>query len=135
MADQVRRIAREQTPFAKRFANQFEVALLKIAHSAVNQFRAAAGGAAGKIPLFQQQRAIAARSSIDCRAKSGRAAADDEDVPRSGRVGERSEHLIAIHEKLLGPGIPLNVIRWGAGEREDSSKSCTCLQEVHPPRV
>ena len=52
---QVRRVAQQQAAFLQRFHHQRDVALLQIAHAAVHQLGAAAGGAFAEIALLEQR--------------------------------------------------------------------------------
>ena len=79
--EKVRRVFRETAAFAQGFAHEIDVALREVAHAAVDEFGAAAGGAFGEIAAFQQQGRESARGGIYRDAKAGRAAADDDDVP------------------------------------------------------
>ena len=94
---QVRRVLDEQSPLAQRLQHQRHVALLEIPNPAMHQLRAAAGRALGEVMLFQQQRAITARSCLHRRAQTRRAAADDQHVPRLFRRLDLVKRLSAIH--------------------------------------
>src|SRR6202158_5668269 len=68
---QVRRVLQKQSALLERFHDQPNIALLQIAHAAVCQLSAAAGGAFTEVALLEQQHIVAARGGIDGGASPG----------------------------------------------------------------
>ncbi len=94
---QVRRVAAQDAALTQRLEHQRDVALAQVADAAVNQLGGAARGALGEVALLEQQRAIAARGGVDRDAEAGRAAADDDEIPRIALAVETREGGGAIH--------------------------------------
>src|SRR6187399_1370060 len=99
MVDDVRGVAVEQAAFAESLQDEGDVALFEVAHAAVDELGAAAGGALGEVVGFEEEGLEAAGGGIDGDAESGGASADDDEVPlRFG--GEVFEHLFAVHRGI-----------------------------------
>jgi hypothetical protein len=79
---QMRRVFAQQAAFSQRFKYKRDIALLQVAHAAMNQLDAAAGRALGEVRLLHHERAVAARRRINAYAQPGCPSADDEKVPR-----------------------------------------------------
>src|ERR1700679_4215341 len=97
----VGRVLQEQTALFERFHDQADVPLLEVAHSAVGQLGAAAGGTFAEIALLEEQHVIAARSRIDVDAHAGRSSAYDDHVPGLGMRYEAVPHFVASHQCSL----------------------------------
>ena len=67
---------------AQSVKNQRQVHLLQVAHAAVDEFGAAAGGLLGEIGALHKERAVAASGGFDCGTQTGRPTANHQDVPR-----------------------------------------------------
>ena len=81
--DQVRGILAENAAFLQRLHDEGHVALLEVAHAAVDELGGAAGSALAEVALLDQANGVAARGGIDGDADAGRPAADDGHVPGS----------------------------------------------------
>lgn len=57
---EMRGVAREASAFAEGFEDEGDVALFEVTHAAVHEFGGTAGGAFGKIRLFEEGHAVAA---------------------------------------------------------------------------
>ena len=101
---EVRRILAQQAALLQRLHHQRDVALLQIAHAAVDQLGGAAGGRFAEVFALEQQHVIAARGRVDCDADTGSAAADDHDVPRRSPRFDARQHLFALHAEPALPG-------------------------------
>ena len=98
VADEVRRVLAQDAALLQRLHDERDVALLEIAHAAVHQLRAAARGALAEVALLEQQHGVAARRGVDGDARAGRAAADDDEVPRAPCMALHARaHLVAVH--------------------------------------
>ena len=75
--DQVRALAQQAFPFANRFPNQIDFAVLQVAQAAVNDAGGAAGDAGGEIVLLDQQGAFAGAGAFARHGDAVDAAADD----------------------------------------------------------
>ena len=78
---QVRGVADEEAALVQGFEDQGDIPLLQVAHAAVDEFGAAAGGAAGKVLPFEEEGAVAATRRLHRRAEAGGTAADDDHIP------------------------------------------------------
>src|SRR5439155_391972 len=68
-------------------AHQADIALLEVAHAAVDQLRAAARGARGPVEAFDERDPEPAQRRIARHAGARNAAADDEEIERGGGKG------------------------------------------------
>ena len=93
----MRGIVAEDAAFLQRFHDQRDVALLEIAHAAVNELGGAAGGALAEVALLEQADGVAARRGIDGDADAGRPAADNGHVPGGVASQELLDGLGTIH--------------------------------------
>ena len=84
VVDEVRGVAMHQSSLAKGLQNERDVALLEIAHAAVDEFRGSRGSAFGEIFTLQQQGAVATARGIHGGTQARRATANDDDVPWRG---------------------------------------------------
>ena len=98
--EEVRRVFGKAAAFAQGFAHEVNVTLREVAHTAVHEFGAAAGGAFGKVAALQEQGRESARSGINGDAESSRAAADDDNVPCFRTFGA-FEILLSFHKFSL----------------------------------
>src|ERR1017187_3804794 len=87
----------QDTPLAACLEDQLEIALLEIAESPVDQLGGTAGGAAGKIRLFDQPHVESAERRIPGDTCPKNASANDQDV----KVLVRQSRNVAIHSKCL----------------------------------
>jgi hypothetical protein len=97
---QVGRVLQKQSALFERFHYQADVSLLQVAHAAVCQLGAAAGGAFTEVALLEQQHIVAARRGIDRNAYARCAAAHDNHVPGFGMRLDAAPHVDAIHGVL-----------------------------------
>lgn len=67
--------------FAQGFQYEHDVAVLEVAHASVDKLGAAAGGALGKVGLFEQCNAVSARCGVDCDTQAGGTAAHYDHIP------------------------------------------------------
>ena len=81
IVDEVRRVLAKQAAFFQRRHHERDIALLEIAHAAMDELGAAAAGALAEVVRLEQDHVEAARSCIDGDAHAGCATADDGDVP------------------------------------------------------
>src|SRR5579871_1827112 len=116
VVDQVRGVSPQPAALAQRLQNQPDAALAEIAHAAVDQLGAAAGGALAEVAAFEEQHRVAAGRGVHGDAGSGRAAADDDQVPRLAPVEGTVEHRGAVHGGLS----PLSPRGRGAGGEGDA---------------
>ena len=77
----MRRVADQEPALPQRLHHEGKVALLQIAHPAVDQFGAPAGSPLGKVALLQEQGPVAAAGRLHRRTQTGSAAADHDHVP------------------------------------------------------
>ena len=96
IVDQVGRVAQHVAAFAQSIENQREVHLLEVAHAAVHQFGAAAGGLLGEVGALHQQSAIAARCGLNGGAEAGGPTADHQYVPGRRIAAEFLQNFIAF---------------------------------------
>ena len=96
--DEVRRVLAQEAALLQRLHHERDVALLEVAHAAVDELGRAAGGAFAEVVLLEQQRGVAARGGIDRDADAGGAAADDDDVPRFRPRTRLLQHVVSFHE-------------------------------------
>ena len=92
--DEMGCVPQQDTSLMQSFADQGDVPLGEVAHSAVDQLGASAGSPVREVTCFDQERSITARCRVDGRAQPGGAAADDHDVP-SRSVTETLEVFVA----------------------------------------
>jgi hypothetical protein len=78
--DQMRPLAQEPFPFAQRFPNQTQFAVLKISQAAVNDSRGAAGDSRSEIVLLDQQRFLTCAGTLARDGNAVDAAPDDHNV-------------------------------------------------------
>src|SRR5439155_2308028 len=90
---QVGRQAAQHAPLHRRLAHQADVALLEVAHAAVDQLRAAARGARGPVEALDERDPEPAQRRIARHAGARDAAADDEEIERGG--GKDAEGRLA----------------------------------------
>ena len=95
VVDELRGVTAQETALAQGFADEVDVALRQVAHAAVNELGRAGRRTLGKIVRFEQERAKAPRRGVDGGAETGRAAADDDEVPGSG-VTQDGEETSAV---------------------------------------
>jgi hypothetical protein len=79
--DQVWGVLEQKSTLVKCLANEWDIALCKVSHSAMNELCAAAGGSVREVARFEEQSAVAAGGGIDGCAQTRCAAANDKDVP------------------------------------------------------
>ncbi|HMP33955.1 MAG TPA: hypothetical protein PKC67_06345 [Kiritimatiellia bacterium] len=96
-ADEVRGGAEEPGAFAQRFMDEAEVALAQVPHAAVDQLRAARGGAGSEVGALDEGDRPAAARGIERAGKAGGTAADDQQVVRRGAGSHRGEERGAVH--------------------------------------
>ena len=84
IVNQVRGVVAENAALLEGFHDERDVALLEISDAAMNELGGSAGGALAEIALLKQADGISARSRVNGDADTGRAAADDGDVPGVG---------------------------------------------------
>ena len=84
-------------PFAQRLEYEHDVALLEVAHAAVDELRGAAGGAFGEILALEQRHGVASQRGIDGAAEPRGSAAYDHYVPGSGGVLNLFQHFFSLH--------------------------------------
>ena len=77
---EVRRGAEQRAPLAARLEHEAEVAVLEVAHAAVDEPRRAARGAAREVVALDERDAEAAERGVARDAGAGDPAADDEEV-------------------------------------------------------
>ena len=112
-------ILTENAALLQRFHDEGHVALLEVAHAAVDQLGGAAGGALAEVALLDEAHGVAARGGIDGDADAGRPAADHGHVPGFIAGAESSDRRFAIHTVLSAK--TLNVVprgvanTWAAG--------------------
>ena len=113
IANQMGRVLKQDAALLERFHHQRDVALLEIAHSAMNQLGAAAGGAFAEVFALQQEDGKAAAGRIESHACAGGAAADDDHVPRFGAAAAVAPALRCVASGLP-PEIRLTPSAWFA---------------------
>jgi len=91
----MRRVAAQGPALPQRLQHQRDVALLQVAHTAVNQLGAAARSALGEVVGLEQRGAVAATGRVDGAAEARRAAADHEDLELLGP--QPFQHARAVH--------------------------------------
>ena len=91
--DQVRGVLQEQATLLQRFHYERDIALLQVAHAAVDQLGAAARGALAKIALFQQEYVVIAGGGVNGDPDSGGSAAHNDHVPASRMLADATVHL------------------------------------------
>ncbi len=111
LVDEVRRVLAQPAPFLEGFQYEGDVSLLEVAHAAVHELGAAAGGAAGEIPRFQERRPVAARGGVDGAPEPGGAAADNDDVPAPRRRLEPVENRAPFQAPSSRPDCTPSEIR------------------------
>ncbi len=84
------------------FEDEAEVAVLQVAHAAVDEAGGAAGGAGGEVLALHECHAQAPQGGVASDAATGDAAADDEDIELLG--GESEQPLGAGGGRLRGGG-------------------------------
>jgi len=84
------RVAAQVRTLAQRLADQTDVALFEVTHTAVNELRRAARRRFGKIGALHERRAITAGHGVERGPYPGRAAADDEYVERAVELREQA---------------------------------------------
>ena len=77
----MRSVFEEQSPLLERLHHQGQVALLQVAHAAVDELRAPAGRAFAEIALLQQQHGVPASSRVECHADACGAPTGHDHVP------------------------------------------------------
>ena len=90
-------ILAEETALFECLHDERDVALFEVAHAAVDELGAAAGGAFAEVLCLKEQHIEAADSGINGDANAGRAAADDDNIPGSGPVGHTVDHFLTVH--------------------------------------
>ena len=93
---QVRRIAQHEAALAQSIQNQRHVHLLEIAHAAVHQLGAAAGGFFREVGALHQQGAIPSRRSFNGGAEAGSPAANHQYIPGRRIAAKFFQNFIAF---------------------------------------
>jgi hypothetical protein len=88
VVDEVRGVAVQKAALAQGLEDEGDVALLQVAHAAVHQFGAAAGGPLAEVVLLDKEDAVAPRGGVDGGAESGGAPADNDHVEGIGLVAD-----------------------------------------------
>src|ERR1039458_4522640 len=78
----MRRVAQHVAALAQGVEDQRQVHLLEIAHAAMHELGAAAGGFFGEVGTLYKQRAVAASGGFHRCTQASGPAADDQHVPR-----------------------------------------------------
>ncbi len=78
--DEVRGIVAEKPALVECLQNERNIALLQIAHTAVDELRATARGALGKVVLLDEDCAIAAAGGVYGDSQTGGSSADHEKI-------------------------------------------------------
>ena len=86
--NQMRRIFQKDAALLQRFHDQRNVALLQITHPAMHQLGRAAGSPFAEIRLFEQHHLIAPRGRVERNPHSGRATANNRQVPFHARLDD-----------------------------------------------
>ena len=86
--------------FAEAPVDEAGLPRAQVAHPAVDQLGAAAGGAAGEVAAFDQEGAVSARGGVEGGREPGAAATDDDDVPGAHLRGA-FEH-VAARKRVTG---------------------------------
>ena len=94
---QMGRVVQEAGALVQRFRDQRNVALRQVAHPAMDQFGGSGRGACGKVTRLHQHHAEAAHGGVQRDAQSGRAAADDREIPDL-LFAQRSQKIFAPRE-------------------------------------
>ena len=98
--DQVGRVLAHDAALFESRHYEGDVALLEVAHAAVDQLGAAAAGAFAEVVGFKQDNAVAAGSGIDGYAHAGCAATDDGHIPGLGARANLAYHQFPFHRLL-----------------------------------
>ena len=94
---QMRRITPQATTLVQGLDYHRHIALLQIAHPAVNQLRTSARSGFSKVVLFDQQNAIPPTRRIDCHAQPGSSASYHQQIPWSLFLGHLFYQALTFH--------------------------------------
>lgn len=94
--NEMRGVSMQQTSLAQRLQNKRNITLLKVADTAVDEFRAAARRSLCKIVGFEEDGAQASRGGIHGCAETSRPAANDDHIPLPFEF-KSPEKLVTIH--------------------------------------
>src|SRR5262249_19444814 len=107
---QVRRVLAQQPALLQRLHHEGDVALLEVAHAAVNELRAPARRPLAEVALLEEESLVATGGSVDGNSAPGGPAADDDHVPRLLPLLRAADHVGAIepHSRSTIAGSPSN---------------------------
>ena len=91
------RVAQQDAALLQRFGNKRHLSAAEVADAAVHQLRAAAGRAFPEVVRFEKADGVASGNCVERDPDTGRAAADDHQIPHLALAFDGPEHRIAIH--------------------------------------
>src|SRR5262249_13796116 len=99
-----------QPALLQRLHHEGDVALLEVAHAAVNELRAPARRPLAEVALLEEEYLVATGGSVDGNSDPGGPAADDDHVPRLLPLLRAADHVGAIepHSRSTIAGSPSN---------------------------
>ncbi len=113
IVDEVGSVLKHQAALAQSIHDQGDVHLLEIAHAAVDELGAAAGGSLGEVRALDEGGSVATGGGFDGGPEAGGAASDDEHIPLH-LLAESAQDLRAIAQPAVSSSRVHWLTRWSA---------------------